>query len=103
VNGGIYRKWLLAKKYIEGGWLGGGPFDPWEGKRSSYLEKTNPSTRALSLCDPDDPWEGNTLVNQGKHNNSAYYSHYNKTHVTDKAHSNVVRLKFSRIQIEDLG
>jgi hypothetical protein len=43
--------------YIEGGWLGGGPFDPWEVKRSSDSEKTHPSTRALSLCGSDDPWE----------------------------------------------
>jgi hypothetical protein len=25
-------------------------------------KKTHPSTRALSLCGPDDPWEGNALV-----------------------------------------
>jgi hypothetical protein len=48
--------------YIEGGWLGGGSFDPWERKRSSDSEKTHPSTRALSLCGPDDPWEGNASV-----------------------------------------
>jgi hypothetical protein len=70
--------------YIEDGWLGGGPFDPWEGKRNSYLEKTHPSTRAPSLCGPDDPWEGNTSVTQRKHNDSAYYSHCNETHVTNK-------------------
>jgi hypothetical protein len=23
-------QWMVV--YIEGGWLGGGPFDPWEGK-----------------------------------------------------------------------
>jgi hypothetical protein len=84
--------------YIEGGWLGGGPFDPWEGKRSSDWEKTHPSTRALSLCGPDDPWEGNASVTQRKHNDSAYYSHCNQTHVTDKRHSNAVRLIFLRIQ-----
>jgi hypothetical protein len=84
--------------YIEGGWLGGGPFDLWEGKRSSDLEKTHPSTRVVSLCGPDDPWEGNASVTQRKHNDSACYSHCNKTHVTDKTNSNVVRLKFLRIQ-----
>jgi hypothetical protein len=70
-----------------------GPFDLWEGKRSSDSEKTHPSTRALSLCGPDDTWEGNTSVTQRKHNDSAYYSHCNETHVTDKTHSNDVRLK----------
>jgi hypothetical protein len=84
--------------YIEGGWLGGGPFDPWEGKGSSDSEKTHPSTRALSLCGPDDPWEGNASVTQRKHNDSAYYSHCNETHVTDKTQSNAIRLMFLRIQ-----
>jgi hypothetical protein len=87
--------------YIEGGWLGGGPFDPWEWKQNSDSKKTHPSTGALSLCGPDDLWEGNALVTQRKHNDSAYYSHYNKTHVTDKTHSNDVRLKFLTIQTED--
>jgi hypothetical protein len=87
--------------YTEGGWLGGGPFDPWEGKRSSDSEKTDPSTRALSLCGLVDLWEGNMLVTRRKHNDSAYYSHCNKTHITDKTRSNSVRLKFLRIQTED--
>jgi hypothetical protein len=84
--------------YIEGGWLGGGPFDPWEGRRSSDSEKTHPSTRALSLYGPDNPLEGNTSVTQRKQNDSAYYSHCNKTHVTNKTHPNDVRLMFLRIQ-----
>jgi hypothetical protein len=48
--------------YIEGGWLGGGPFHPWEVKRSSDSEKTHPSSRALSLCGSGNPWEGNASV-----------------------------------------
>jgi hypothetical protein len=52
---------------------------------------------------PDDPWEGNASVTQSKHNDSAYYSHCNETHVTDKTHSNAVRLKFLMIQTEDLS
>jgi hypothetical protein len=86
---------------MESGWLGVGPLDPWEGKRSSDSEKTHPSTRALSLCGPNNPWEGNVSVTQRKHNNFAYYSHCNKTHKTDKTHSNDVQLKFLTIQIED--
>jgi hypothetical protein len=87
--------------YIEGGWLGGGPFDPWEAKQSNDSKKTHPNTRALSLCGPDDPWEVNASVTQRKHNDSAYYSHCNETHVRDKTHSNVVRLKFLTIRTED--
>jgi hypothetical protein len=60
------------------------------GKRSSDSEKTHPRTRALSFCGSDDPWEENASVTQRKHNDSAYYSHCNKTHVTDKTHSNAV-------------
>jgi hypothetical protein len=67
----------------------------------AVTEKTHHSTRALSLCGPDDPWEGNASVTQRKHNDSAYYSHCNETHVTDKTHSNDVRLKFLMIQTED--
>jgi hypothetical protein len=63
-----------------------------------WLGETHPSIRALSLCGPVDPWEGNVSVTQRKHNDSAYYSHCNETHVTDKTHSNAVRLKFLRIQ-----
>jgi hypothetical protein len=81
--------------------LGGGPFDPWEGKQSSDSEKTHPSTGALSLCGPVDPWEGNASVTQRKHNDSAYDSHCNEKHVTDKTKCNAVRLKFLRIQTED--
>jgi hypothetical protein len=73
--------------------LGGGPFDLWEGKRSSDSEKTHPSTRALSHCGLVDPWEGNMSVTRRKHNDSAYDSHYNETHITEKRHSNAVRLK----------
>jgi hypothetical protein len=40
-------------------------------------------------------------VTQRKHNDSANYSHCNETHVTDKTHSNDVRLKFLTIQTED--
>jgi hypothetical protein len=87
--------------YMEGGWLGGGPLDSWEGKRSIDSEKTHPSTRTLSLCGKDDPWEANALVTQRKHNDSAYYSHCNETHKTNETHSNDVRLKFLTIQTED--
>jgi hypothetical protein len=83
--------------YIEGGWLGGRPFDPWEGRRSSDSEKTHPSTRALSLYGSDDPWDGNTSVTQRKQNDSAYYNHCNETHVTNKTHTNAVQLMFLRI------
>jgi hypothetical protein len=81
--------------------LGGGPFDPWEGKRSNDSEKTHPSTRTLSLCGLVDPWEGNASVNRRKHNDSTYDNHCNETHVTDKTHSNAVRFKFLRIETED--
>jgi hypothetical protein len=86
--------------HIDGGWLGGGPFDPWEGKRISDSEKTHPCTRALSLCGPD-AVGGDTAVTQRKHNDFAYYSNCNETHATDKTHSNAVRLKFLSIQTED--
>jgi hypothetical protein len=35
--------------------LGGGPFDPWEGKHNSDSEKTHPNTRALLRCGLVDP------------------------------------------------
>jgi hypothetical protein len=54
--------------------------------------------RILSLCGPNDPWEGNTSVTQRKHNDSAYYNYCNETHVTDKTNSNAVQLMFLRIQ-----
>jgi hypothetical protein len=41
------------------------------------------------------------LVTRRKHNDPAYYSHCNETHITDKIHSNAVRLQFLRIQTKD--
>jgi hypothetical protein len=45
--------------------------------------------------------KGDASVTRREHNNSAYGSHSNETHVTEKTHSNAVQLKFLRIQTED--
>jgi hypothetical protein len=93
VNGAIYRRKKVA------GWVVG-PLIRGKGNKAVSRRK-HPSTRALSLCGPVDLWEGNASVTRRKQNHSAYDSHGNETHVTDKTHSNAVRLKFLRIQTED--
>jgi hypothetical protein len=92
VNGATYRK-------KEAGWVVG-PSICGKGQ-SSDSEKTHPSTRELSHCGPVDPWEGNASVTRRKDSESAYYNHCNETHVTEKTYSNVVWLRFLRIQTED--
>jgi hypothetical protein len=44
---------------------------------------------------------GTRHVTQRKHNDYAYDSHCNETYVTDKRHSNAIRLKSLRIQTKD--